>query len=248
VTSTIAQATNNGIGLTGLANGVKVMPVRVLDETEHGTAVTVARGIRYAIKHDADVINLSLEFASGIDACSQIRGVCRALHRAVSRGVTIVAAAGNRSRGSVAFPAAWRRAIAVGATTDSGCLASYSNFGIGVDLVAPGGGWDTPAPTGNLACGQSAGQKVWQYSLQPAAAAAGNFRTFGLVGLTGTSMAAAHVSAAAALLRARGVAPAAIAARLRCTAADLGAVGRDDVYGAGLLNAARATDPGVICP
>ncbi|MDP9294561.1 MAG: S8 family serine peptidase [Actinomycetota bacterium] len=248
VTSTIVQATNNGLGLTGLAYRAKVMPVRVLDETEHGTAADVARGIRYAAKHGADVINLSLEFGPGVDICGKIRGVCRALRRATSHGVTIVAAAGNSSRARVAYPAAWRNAIAVGATTDSSCLASYSSYGKRLDLVAPGGGWDAPAATGNPLCGQSTGRKVEQYSLDPAAAAAGNFHSFGLVGRSGTSMAAAHVSGAAALLRARGTPPGSIAGRLQCTATELGIVGRDDFYGAGLLNAARATDPSFSCP
>ena len=62
VAGTVAEATNNGIGAAGLAYGASIMPVRVLDATGDGDAVTIARGIRYAVNHGAQVINLSLEF------------------------------------------------------------------------------------------------------------------------------------------------------------------------------------------
>ena len=63
VAGTIAEATNNGIGAAGIAYGARIMPVRTLDASGAGDAVTIARGIRYAVRHHADVINLSLEFA-----------------------------------------------------------------------------------------------------------------------------------------------------------------------------------------
>src|SRR5215211_548310 len=75
VTSTIAQATNNGRGLTGIAYGVKVMPVRVLNRQERGKGSKVARGIRYATDHGADVINLSLDFKPDVTQCDQIVAV-----------------------------------------------------------------------------------------------------------------------------------------------------------------------------
>ena len=58
----IAESTNNGRGLTGLAYGASIMPVRILDGSGDGDAATISRGIRYAVNHGAKVINLSLEF------------------------------------------------------------------------------------------------------------------------------------------------------------------------------------------
>jgi serine protease len=252
VASTIIQSTNNRKGLTGLAYGVKEMPIRVLGKHETGTGSDVARGIRFAVHHGADVINLSLEFGAQVQSCDQIKGVCEALNRASSHGVTVVAAAGNKEKPSVAYPGAAAGVIAVGATTVRGCLADYSDYGDRLDLVAPGGGSDR-AGTGELDCNPSANalaRDVRQYSLKPNAAARGNFRRFGFVGETGTSMATAHVSAAAALVlasQAFGSDPSAVAQRLECTADERGVPLRDEFYGYGLLDAARATDPAVFC-
>jgi serine protease len=243
VASTIAQSTRNHRGLTGLAFGVKVMPVRVLNRREKGTGSDVARGVRYAASHGADVINLSLEFGPKVKRCDQVPAVCRAVRMASARGIVVAAAAGNQHRARVAFPGAAPDAIAVGATTWRGCLARYSDFGMGLDLVAPGGGGDFP--NAGAQCHPSAqGYSIRQFSLKPRAAARGDFRSFGIVGMHGTSMAAAHVSAAAALLLAEGMAPEAVANRLKCTATPLGAPLH---YGAGLLNAAQATSAAT-CP
>jgi serine protease len=241
VASTIAQSTNNGKGLTGLAHGVRVMPVRVLNRREKGRGSDVARGIRYATRHGADVLNLSLEFRPEVRRCGQITSVCAAMRRAIDQGLVIVAAAGNRVRPRVAFPAAAPGVIGVGATTRRSCLASYSDYGKGLDLVAPGGGRDRADPA-NPSCDPTArGFSIRQFSLRPGAAASGNFRRFGIVDMHGTSMAAAHVSAAAALLRAEGCAAGAVEPRLESTATDLGVPGTDPFYGAGLLNAGQAT-------
>jgi serine protease len=241
VASTIVQSTNNHKGLTGIAYNVNVMPVRVLNRNEKGTAANIARGIRYAVDHGANVINLSLEFQPPIKQCSQIVGVCNAVQYANSHGVVVVAAAGNQSRPSVAFPAHAGVVIAVGASTYRSCLGSYSDYGMGLDLLAPGGGGDTSAATGNPSCSTSGPPyAIRQYSLLPQAAAGGHYDKFGIVGLHGTSMAAAHVSGAAALLLAEspGLTPAEVGDRLESCATT---PGDPKYYGAGLLDAARAT-------
>jgi serine protease len=239
VTSTIAQATNNGKGLTGVAYGATLIPVRVLNRRETGTAANIARGIRYAVQNDADVINLSLEFAPAVTKCSQIPGVCEALQMAANHHVVVVAAAGNRQRPGTAYPARAASVIAVGASTYRGCLAAYSNYGPGLDLLAPGGGQDTAASTQNSNCNPAGDPYlIRQYSLNPQAAAQGNFRKFGIVPLKGTSMAAAHVSGAAALILAENYSADDVVARLKGCAAPAGSTA---YYGAGLLDAGKAT-------
>jgi serine protease len=251
ITSTIAQATDNGLGLTGIAYGVKIMPIRVLNRREAGKGSDVARGIRFATKHGADVINLSLNFGPAVRHCDQIVAVCHAIQHAIHERVTVTAAVGNDNAPRVFYPAVATGVIAVGATTYRGCAASYSNYGAELDVVAPGGGHDkSVAVTGDGRCRpREAGYEIPQYSLLPSFAENNDYRRFGIVRLHGTSMASAHVAGVAALVIASHVCghhpkPKRIAHRLKATAIDLG---RDDIYGHGLLNAARATDPSEPC-
>jgi serine protease len=243
VASTIAEQTGNGYGLTGLAYGVKIMPVRVLDRAGAGDAVTIARGVRFAVDHGAKVINLSLNFDGSVNA-GQIRGLLAALAYAHRRGRLIVAGAGNTGNRSVAYPALGPHVLAVGATTDDGCLASYSNHGDGLDLVAPGGGSDANLPDDPLCRAGRRGLPIYQITQ-----AGPHLNSFDITGYMGTSMAAPQVSATAALVVASGVigddpSAAAIEARLELTARDLGRPGYDTRYGWGLLDAATATSPG----
>ena len=143
VTGTIAQRVNNGIGLTGIAYGAKVMPVRVLDERGDGDSVAISRGIRFAADRGADVINLSLEFDAGV-GYAQVPEMIRAIRYAHRKGAVIFAAAGNQGGRAVAYPARTRYVVSVAATTERRCQAEYSNTGTGLDLAAPGGGGDAP--------------------------------------------------------------------------------------------------------
>ncbi|HKH78903.1 MAG TPA: S8 family serine peptidase, partial [Solirubrobacteraceae bacterium] len=145
VAGTIAEATNNHYGLTGLAFAAKIMPVRVLNNEGEGDASTIAEGVRFAVRHGARVINLSLEFSPGVTA-HDIPELMAALRYAYRRGVVVVAAAGNEGHTAIAYPARAPHVIAVGATTEHGCLANYSNEGPGLTLVAPGGGADADLP------------------------------------------------------------------------------------------------------
>jgi serine protease len=244
VAGLIAQSTNNGLGVTGLAYESKIMPVRVLDYEGKGDVATIARGIRFAARHGAKVLNMSFEFDIGLTA-AQIPDVISALRVANRAGVVLVAAAGNTEDTEVAYPARAKHTIGVGATTEHGCIADYSNTGSGLDLVAPGGGADA-AVDGDPNCHplENAGRDVYQYTFRGTSP-----RRFGLPGgYEGTSMAVPHVAATVALIIGEKLlgpnpTPEAIEARLEATARDLGAPGRDDLYGAGLLNAAAATAP-----
>jgi serine protease len=145
VAGTIAGATNNHYGVTGMAYAARIMPVRVLDGQGEGEASTIAEGVRYAARHGARVINLSLEFSSNVTA-SDIPELIEALRFARRRGVLVVAAAGNEAHTAIAYPARAPNVVAVGASTEHGCLADYSNDGSGLTLVAPGGGADANLP------------------------------------------------------------------------------------------------------
>jgi serine protease len=249
VASTIAEATDNGVALTGLAYGATIMPVRVLDNDGEGSTSDIADGIRFAARKGARIINLSLEFSADVTA-SAVPQLIDAIGYAHRRGVFVVGAAGNEGLGAVDYPARAKHVIAVGATTEHGCISDFSNQGRGLDLVAPGGGRDAPLG-GDPNCRPTArvGRNIYQLTL-----IAPRRRRFGLPGgYEGTSMAAPHVSATAALVIASGVlgprpSPRAVELRLKFTARDLGPPGRDAAYGAGLIDAAAATSPAIPPP
>ncbi|MEA2497412.1 MAG: serine protease [Thermoleophilaceae bacterium] len=251
VTGTIAQKTNNDLGVTGLAYGVTIMPVRVLDAHGEGDASAIARAIRYAARNRADVINMSLEFDSSITA-SQIPDIVSAIRFAHSKGVVVVGAAGNAAESAIAYPARTNYVISVGGTTEHGCEADYSNSGSGLDVVAPGGGDDAPLddnPGDVQNCHpDERGRDIYQVTFTH------DVRTFGIPSnYEGTSMACPHVSAIAALIIATGVIgkhpkPQAIEARIKQTARDLGPPGVDRRYGSGLVDAFAAINPAAPAP
>jgi serine protease len=235
VAGTIGERNGNGIGLTGLVPGAKLMPVRVLDRHGRGQADDIARGIRFAASRGADVINLSFNFGCGM----AVPDIDDALRLAFRRGVIVVASVGNLgSETCVSSPATGPHVIGVGGSTEGACLGGYSIAGRGVDLLAPGGG----APVAG--CPSVSAGPIYQVTLR-----AGSTRRFGIpANYVGTSMAAAHVSAAAAMvIAARVVTPAkksrgrigAVTRRLRTTARSLGLPATQQ--GAGLIDLARAT-------
>jgi serine protease len=246
VTGTIAEATNNGLAVAGIAYGVKIMPLKVLNDFGEGDSLAIARAIRFAAKHGADVINLSLEFDRRVVA-SEIPEILAAIRYAHGRGAVMVAAAGNtgkRSLRRVAYPARANDVIAVGATTKDGCRSEYSSFGADLDVVAPGGGVDAEPATpeeAQLCHPESAGSWIYQETFTGS-----SVRRFGLPGgYEGTSMASPHVAAIAALIIAthklgNHPAPSAVQAQIQATARDLGQPGLDSRYGSGLVDAARA--------
>lgn len=245
VAGTIAEQTNNGVGLTGLAYGARLMPIRVLNGRGDGDASAIAAGVLFAVAHHAQIINMSLEFTSGVTAAS-VPELADAIRVAHAHGVLVVGAAGNEGSPHIAYPARAPYVVAVGASTQHGCPADFSNHGRGLDILAPGGGTDARLSqrSEDPHCQPDGpdGGDIYQETL-----IAGSPRRFGLPsGYEGTSMAAPHVSAAAALVIASGVlgprpTPDAIVARLKATARPLGSGDDTARFGAGLLDAGAAT-------
>lgn len=228
VAGTVAQSTNNGIGVAGIAYNASLMPIKVLDKRGSGSYTNIALGIRWAADHGADVINMSL----GGPVPAQV--LEEALAYAYGKGVTIVAAAGNDATGTVGYPAAYDAyVIAVGATRMDKELAYYSNWGSSLDLVAPGGDVNVDQN------GDGYGDGILQNTFNPSTKRVSDF---GYYFFQGTSMASPHVAGVAALVIAAGIAtsPADVRAVLQNTAEDLGDTGWDERYGHGLLNAAAA--------
>lgn len=245
VAGTVAESTDNHLGLTGIAYGASIMPVRVLNADGYGSAANIARGIRYAVRHGAQVINLSIQFPPTIGG-AQIPQIVSALRDARKHRVVVVAAAGNESADQVTYPARGPGVIAVGATTTDRCRARYSNFGPRLDLVAPGGGKDSShlAET-NCHPGRRL-PNIFQMTFPNE----NSPRRFGYPShWFGTSMASPEVAGVAALVIASGVVgrhptPAQVLQRLESTARPLGGSQPNENYGWGLVNAAAATARG----
>ena len=225
VTGTIAQTTNNGIGTAGISYKAKIMPVKVLNKKGSGTYADIAEGIIWAADHNAKIINLSL---GGKYPSETLR---QALAYARGKAVFITAASGNDGSGTVSYPAAYNDyVVAVGATRYDKNLASYSNKGTALDLVAPGG--DTKVDQD----GNGYGDGILQQTFPQ-----GRPTSFGYYFFQGTSMASPHVAAAAALLVEKGITdPTQIQQILQNSADDLGTAGRDNSYGYGLVNPLKA--------
>lgn len=220
VAGTVAQSTNNGKGVVGVAWGAQIMPVKVLSGRGSGSLADVADGIRFSADHGATVINMSL---GGPFPDATMANAVRYAH---SKGTIVVCAAGNSSRGKSGYPAGYPEAVSVSAVNQIEELTFYTNYGPDIDIAAPGG------DTKNF--GQAGG--VLQNTI-----AYRDPKSSGYYAFQGTSMACPHVAGVAALVAATGVTnPSAIERVLKSTARDMGPEGREKGYGAGILDAEAA--------
>ena len=214
VSGIIAATANNGAGVAGVAPGVKLIAVKVLDSNGEGTTENCIKGIYYAVSHGADVINMSFGSYGGDYLLEN------AVNYAVNAGVVCVASAGNDSTEDYSIPSDYEQCISVTATDKDDILASFSNFGHSKDISAPG---DFIYSTYN-----------------PALDPEGYYYCY----MSGTSMASPVVAGVAALVLSVNpdLTVDQVKDILYSTAVDLGTEGRDDYYGYGRVNAEAAVN------
>ena len=227
VSGTVAALTDNGLGVAGVAFGARLLPLRVLGtcggyDSDIADAVVWAAGGAVpgvpANPYPADVINLSL---GGSGRCGNTMQA--AINQARARGTTVVVAAGNADVDARnATPASCTGVVVVAATGRAGERAPYSNYGPAVDVAAPGGS-GTNGVISTLNDGERGPARDVYAAYQ------------------GTSMAAPHVAAVAALLRQvrQGMSPDQIECVLRATARPFPATPTRPI-GSGIVDAEAA--------
>jgi subtilisin family serine protease len=219
VAGTIAAEGNNGIGAIGVAWHAKIMPLKGFDSSGTGFDFTLAPAIMYAANNGADVINASWDAISNLQVFGNSQTIEEAIQYAASLGVVFVASAGNSSQDAMNFfPANSPEAITVASSDPFGNFSFFSNFGPKIDVIAPG-----EDILSTQAANTFQGQPVID----------------GYTRMTGTSMAAAHVSGVVALILSQnpGYSPDIVRTVLRSSATP---ANPDPRFTAGNLNASAA--------
>ena len=219
VAGTIAQSTNNGKGVAGVAFGTTIMPVKVLSRTGSGTLADVADGIRFSADNGATVINMSL---GGPFPSASLADAVAYAHK---KGTIVVCAAGNSATERKEYPAGFDEAVSVSSINKDDGIAFYSNRGESISFAAPGGDTRANGPAGG----------VLQNTIHP-----GNYKESNYFFFQGTSMAAPHAAGVAALVASTGVThPDTIEWVLQKSSRPVDAPAKAG-YGAGILDAEAA--------
>jgi subtilisin family serine protease len=237
VAGVAAQCTANGIGGAGLAPGASILAIRACTDDYECASSDVASAIDWATTHGAQVINLSLGMPCGSTdwpACSTAIEN-DALARAAAAGVIVVANAGNAHQDHLGFPANHPEVIGVGGVEARLLLASYSSWGTALSVVAPAG-----EPGVDLD-GDGFEDQILQETMRRVCVLGGG-SGFTYCRWSGTSFAAPHVAATAALLLAAhpGASRLQVRRAIEESALDRGAPGFDALYGYGVLQADAA--------
>ena len=236
VAGTVAQTTNNGAGVAGMAFDCVLMPVKVLDYSGSGSAGSLADGLYWATDNGAQVINMSLGWTPGYDPGPT---VSNAVAYAYNLGVVLLASSGNAGASVVSYPAAYSQVIAVGATRYDDTRPSYSQYGTALEICACGG--DMGVDQNGDSYGDGTLQMTFLgYDPGPPEQLA-DPTDMGYWFYDGTSMSCPHATALVAMMIANGQTGVEnIRTILRETAVDLGTAGWDQYYGYGRIDAYAA--------
>ncbi|MFP4497921.1 MAG: S8 family serine peptidase [Vulcanimicrobiota bacterium] len=223
VAGTIAQSTNNGKGVAGIAYKARIMPLKVLNRNGFGKVSDIADAIRYATDNGAKVINMSL---GGPFPSLALKSACS---YAWNRGVVIICAAGNSRSTRPHYPSGYSECVSVSATRFDDKLAPYSNRGKSITIAAPGG--DTTVDQN----GDGKPDGVLQNTIQVKNPSKEGYYIF-----QGTSMASPHAAAVAALIISSGVTNNREVVNILKKTARRGSLPLEEGYGSGIIDARAA--------